>query len=370
MITTRRRRGGAALTTAIAGIALVLSGCGSDQPAAGSGATTTPAATTAASSSAGTSSDSPATSGTTSAATSDATSTSESAGSATRTVQAGNGSIEIPADPQRVVTIGNTTLPFIDMGGEPVGVTEESASDIGLIPEAQQAAYAAATNLGTSGDQVDMEQLAGLEPDLILVQLPDSEFEQIEKQLTSIAPTVFWGLDVEWKELADGLAEAGDVTDGLDEQKDAFATKLASIEETYPEIIADTSFVNVDRWSNSDPGTFAVSDIGCVEIAQGDIGMNFPQAAEGADPLAWASLSFEQIAELADYDVITYPVDAEGKPKEAFQAVVDSNTWKALPAVASGRALGLFCPGNNSYGPVLQYLDSLDAALASLPAQG
>ncbi len=48
--------------------------------------------------------------------------------------------------------------------------------------------------------------------------------------------------------------------------------------------------------------------------------------------------------------------------------VVETNTWTALPAVNSGRALGVFCPGNNSYGPVSRrYLDSLDSALATSP---
>jgi iron complex transport system substrate-binding protein len=96
--------------------------------------------------------------------------------------------------------------------------------------------------------------------------------------------------------------------------------------------------------------------------------MNFPKAADGADPLAWTSLSFEQIRELSTYDVITYPVDGEGRPTEPFAPVVETNTWKALPAVNSGHALGVFCPGNNSYGSVIRYLDSLDGALATLPA--
>jgi iron complex transport system substrate-binding protein len=67
--------------------------------------------------------------------------------------------------------------------------------------------------------------------------------------------------------------------------------------------------------------------------------------------------------------VITYPVDAEGEPTEPFVPVVETNTWNALPAVSSGHALGVFCPGNNSYGAVLQYLESLDSALATLPAE-
>lgn len=293
----------------------------------------------------------------------------DSTANETRTVTADNGSVKVPANPERVATIGNTTLPFIDLGGKPIGVTAESDSDVARLPEDQQATYASAEILAASADEVDLEELARLKPDLILVQIPDAEFEAIETQLEAIAPTVFYGLDVEWKALADGVAEAGNVADSLSEQKAEFEGKVAKIKETYAATIAGTSFVDISRGSFSDPGTFYIADIGCSEIARDEVGLNLPEAPEGEDPLAYESLSFEQLGELSKYDVVTYPVDVEGQPTVDFLPVVETNTWKALPAVISGQALGVFCPGNNSYGAVNRYLESLDSALAMLPAK-
>ncbi|MET0448155.1 MAG: ABC transporter substrate-binding protein [Aeromicrobium sp.] len=353
------RRRSASLAAVVLSAAVALAACGSDDDSAADTTGSGPAATT---------SDTTAETTGATATESTAPTTGDPTGD-TRSVEADNGTIEVPAAPLRIATIGNTTLPFIDLGGTPVALTAESDSDVEKLPADQQATYASATILAASADEVDMEQLASLEPDLILVQIPDAEFELIAPQLEAIAPTVYFGLDREWKALADGVAEAGDLTDALSEQKAAFEARLAEIQETYSGIIADTSFVDINRWSSSDPGTFAIADIGCSEIARDEVGMDLPEAAEGDDPLAWTSLSFEQLGELSEYDVITYPVDAEGQPTEPFVPVVETNTWQALPAVTTGHALGVFCPGNNSYGAVLQYLDSLDGALAKLPAQ-
>ncbi|MFJ5263346.1 ABC transporter substrate-binding protein [Streptomyces sp. NPDC088387] len=287
----------------------------------------------------------------------------------TRSIKAENGTIKVPVDPQRIVTIGNTNLPFIDLGGKPVGVTEASDSDLDVLPKEQRAAYEAAEVVGGTGGEVDLEKLAALKPDLILVQFSATDWDKVGKRLETIAPTVSWGLDTEWKTFADAIAEAGNVADELSRHKAEFKEKVAKIQKNYGSVINGTSFVDVSRGTWNDPGTFYIADIGCSEIARDDIGLDLPKAAEGKDPLAYEALPFEQISELSKYDVITYSVDADGRPTEPFESVVTTNTWKALPAVRSDRALGVFCPGNNSYGPVNRYLDSLDSALATLPGK-
>ncbi len=326
MTLTPRRRRGAALAAALLSATLVLTACGSDGDDTGDAATAP----------------------------------------STRTITADNGTFEVPADPQRVVTIGNTSQPYVDMGGTPVGASPYYAFD--LLPEDQQAVFEASVDLGE--EEVDLEQVASLEPDLILVQMDAAGFAKIETELQAIAPTAFWGLDTEWKAFAADIAEAANVGDRLGEQTAEFEERVSGIQEDHADLIAGTSFVDVSRGDWSDPGTFFIADIGCSEIARDDVGLDLPAAAEGADPLAYENLPFEQIAGLAEYDVITYPVDAEGQPTEAFEPVLATNTWKALPAVEAGRAVGVFCPGNGSYGQVNRYLESLDNALATIPAEG
>jgi iron complex transport system substrate-binding protein len=281
----------------------------------------------------------------------------------THTVEADNGTIEVPVDPQRVATLGRAGLPFIVLGGKPVGVTAQSDGDIApLLPE-QQAAYRAATIVGARASEADLEALAALAPDLILFSAPDSDFEQMQAHLNAIAPTVFLSFQTDWNVRLDALAAATNRTAVLDAQKAEWRRGVAAFREKYSEFLASTSFAEADRWASQEGGVFVLNWSICSEVARADLGLDIADLGEGGE-----QLSFEQIGELAAYDVILYPVDHEGNVPARFAPVMETNAWKALPAVQSGRALGAYCNGDRSYQFALQYLDSLDRALATLPA--
>jgi iron complex transport system substrate-binding protein len=319
---TLLRRRGAALAAAILSAALVLTGCGSDGNDSG-----------------------------------------DTAGE-TRTVKADNGSIEVPTDPQRVVAIGNATLPFIDVGGKPVGVTfSPGTPTLETVPKEYRATFEAATDLGPSGSEVDLEKLASLKPDLILAVFLQDDFDQVGEQLQSIAPTVFYNNTTEWRTTAAGIAGASNEADALDDKVAEFEKRLTNIKQTYAEIIEDSTFVAVNRYASSEAGTIAIDSMGCEEILKEDVGLDLNNLSSAE------SLSFEQVGELSEYDVVLYPVDDEDQALEPFAPVVATNSWQALPAVKSGYALGVFCPTSLSYGGVAQYLDSFETALATLAAK-
>ncbi len=112
-----------------------------------------------------------------------------------------------PRRPQRVATIGNTTLPFIDLGGE----AGRRHGGVGLrrrrrCPRTQQATCTRQPRSSRPAPtRSTSRQLAGLTPDLILVQVPSSDRVRADRR-SSWRPSprpCSTGSTLEWKALAD-----------------------------------------------------------------------------------------------------------------------------------------------------------------------
>lgn len=278
----------------------------------------------------------------------------------THKVEADNGTIEVPADPQRIAVLGNAVVSYLDLGGEPIAVTNLGSSELSQLPSDQQAAYEAATNIGDGGEG-DLEKLAALKPDLIVIAFPDFAYEEIKDKLDSIAPTVWLGFDSDWKFRAAALAEATNKMDAFNEQKEDYDDLVAQIQQDYGDALKNTQIVEAYRWDGQDPATFGINNSLCAEIARDEGIIDFAPATEEA--------SVEQISSLSEYDLILYSGTSDGQPTEAMTPLLEANAWKALPAVQSGHAQPVYCPIGRSFGFMTQYLEGLERTLASsLPA--
>lgn len=295
----------------------------------------------------------------------------------TRQFEADNGTIEIPVDPQRIVALGSAAT-FLSIGMEPVGMPRASERELAwLSPEQKEINEAAAD----TGDDVDYETVASLEPDLIVVYEPSHVLPGYnEERLKSVAPTVYITLDTaDWKTQVERLVDAVGEIDNFNADKAEYETLVAEIEDEYADLLDSTSFVVLNRFSGGTGPTgsaeffWEYADSFCTNYL-GDVGMKIlpenPQVEEVGD--TGLNVSIEQLSDTAaDADALIYPLGADGSVKPLFAELQDSNIWQSLPQVQDGRAIGVQCNSTaHTYSTKIPSLESLKEALATLSEAG
>lgn len=230
------RRAAVLLSAALAG-ALVLTGCGSDAKDSGKDAD----------------------------------------GAATRKVTDARGrSVEVPAAPKKVVTLSEPTLDAaVALGVRPIGATAgrgQQGVPTYLADQARSAQVVATVA------EPDLEKLAALRPDLILLDETTGSKRVLDK-LRSIAPTVLTAeLNEDWKKAftatADALNKASKARQVLrDFDADVAATKA--------KLGANAGAVtSVVRWQNGAPSVVGKGK-GHVGATLGALGLKRPADQQG-----------------------------------------------------------------------------------------
>lgn len=242
-----------------------------------------------------------------------------------RTVTHAMGTTEIPARPERVVVLDTGELDSVlSLGITPVGmVTTEGASP---VPTYLEDRVRGVEPVGTILE-VNLEAIAALEPDLILGN--QNKAEKLYPQLSEIAPTV---LSIRpgypWKENFMLMSEALGMENEATEIMNSYADSVEQLRESVP---GDPT-VSLVRFMPDRLRLYA--DKSLIGVILQDAGLARPQNQQ-LDDLA-VEISPENISE-ADGSVIFY--SSYGSPDATGEsAVVDSAGWKALPAVAEGKA--------------------------------
>lgn len=290
----------------------------------------------------------------------------------TRLFEADNGTIEIPVEPERVVALAGAVRYLLEFGVEPVGVSTETDDNLRWLTDDEAAVYEAATNVG-SGAELDYERIASLEPDLIVLIVPGHAWGNYDDaRFQSIAPTVYLQFSTAaWKEVGERGADAVGRAEVFTEQKAAYEQAADEIRQTYGDLLDSMTFAVVNRWPSSQEGMYTREYAAsyCAVYAV-EAGLDIPGSPSADVTGPFEAMSMERLSDLDEVDAIIYPLDADGTPKDEFLPVLESNAWQTLPAVTSGRALGVGCANTLSYANGLRNLESLDQALSTLPEAG
>ncbi|MDQ0113856.1 ABC transporter substrate-binding protein [Paenibacillus harenae] len=265
----------------------------------------------------------------------------------TVTFKAGNGDIQVPKNPQRIVdTTAFYTGYFVALGAPLVGAPERALTNPYLEGKVD--------GVESLGDEPSPEQILALNPDLIIAY---TGTEGLDK-LAEIAPVVA----VEYGKLhyKDQMLDFGKLT-GKEAKAKAWVEEWEKkINELKPQVQAAVGDKTVSILNPYSKGLYVFGhNFGRGgEIIYGEFGLKAPPEAqkESIDSgTGWASISLEKLPDFAGDIVFTCPWSGDtSDPK----IVYDNAIWTSLPAVKAGNVFQLNPAADTYNDPV-----SLEAQL-------
>ena len=297
-------------------------------------------------------------------AASDAGASNGPAASGPKVVEATNGKITVPADVKRIVSVSYATGALLDLGVQPVGTsTIDDNNPMELLPSQTDAAKKIEP-IG-SGIEVNIEKVASLDPDLIIVE-GATAFDWGVKKLEGIAPTLYFGIDtpVDLLNAQEKIATAVGKDAEFEKLKSDYEAKAAKIKTDY------AAKLNSVKWtiaSSYGGGEFLV-DTGTSWVGRvlTDAGASFSQASSDTKEHE-VTYSTEKLDVLADADVILVPrTAATGEVPQDTKDLDKQPSWQNLKAVKAGKVLPVTYATTDRYGTSIDVLDQIESILKGL----
>ncbi len=251
-------------------------------------------------------------------------------GRETRTVTHALGTTEVPANPQRVASLNPITTDHLVALGVPLAaIATYNGSDFTSY-EYMADMLADVPIIGTFTEP-NQELLVQIKPDLIIGR--DQELEQTYATISQIAPTV---AIADQSDVRTWLRQVAVVV-GRDEQAERlisdYETRAAAARAAIAEAVGNASAVFL-RVQPDEIRVYNDQRLGG-PILYNDLGLRQPAfVAAIPDDTTFASISLEQISQLADADhIFLLDQSREGEAAPVFA----SPLWQQLPAVQAGR---------------------------------
>ncbi len=262
--------------------------------------------------------------------------------------------------PTRIATLDPfSTYNLFDLGLEPVVVQDGLE---GVINPTYAARYAAVPK-GGAYFELNLEAIAAEEPELILASSGQAEFEA---ELAKIATTVLITATTSstWRQAAGEVADAVARTSELAALEEKYETRAAEIKADRAAVLSELKWVMV--WQGKTEGFSIRSRLSNGGQVLDLAGVQWIEATEQADGDKDTPLSWEDIGQLADADVICLPGSTSGTPNEQTAFIQEQTVFTNLDAVKNNRVFVFDYMTPGSYLNATQLLDELETALAEL----
>ena len=255
------------------------------------------------------------------------------------TVEHALGQTQVPAPPERIVTVGLTEQDTVlALGLTPVGVTEwYGEQPFATFPWAQDELGDAEPEVLSQADGLQYERIAGLQPDLILglnAGLDDESYGR----LAQIAPTIAHPPGAEgyfsaWRDqvrlIGQAVGRSGEAEAVIGEIDDLFAEAA----EEHPEF-EGTSVVFLQNAYHE--GQAIAYQEGLSTDFLTDLGFTIPEVLDGyvgAEEASQAFIPLERLNVLDDADVLLWGTE---NPEDRA-ALEEEAVYQALEEVEEGR---------------------------------
>lgn len=289
----------------------------------------------------------------------------------TRVFDAQSGTVEIPAEPQRIVACGYAVLPLLQAEANLAAICEWNTDD---MTASELAVYDALPKVGPARDasSINKEAIAAAEPDLIILGFPQRAAAVVDMEgLSLIAPVILHGPQTaaDWRTLGEEYADAANVVGEYETTKLAYDERVAEIRATYGEALDGVVFAGVClTCPGADGEVFREYASSYTTNTFDDLGLSFPGEPSNPQVAFGEWLSIELLADsLHEVDVIVYGVGPGGQVPADAQTLLDSAVWQSIPAVAAGNVIPVEHSDAATYRTAILALDSIEAGLAALP---
>ena len=284
----------------------------------------------------------------------------------TITVEDMKGSVEIPADPQRIVDVSGSADELIILGEPFIASANTSMYDGVTVPVYLQD-YFTENNIETVGNysgavgDLNLEKIAELKPDLIIMNI---RHEKVYEQLQAIAPTVMIDDDinyVNWRGRFQQLGKWFGKEDVVTQWLADYDAKAAELAEKVKAVVGDETVAVIEANSVHFGSYYVYRTGGPGELVYDDLKLT---PSSGVPEDVWGEVVDAEYFSQIDADHIFFFSD-DGQVGDT----ADSPAWQNLKAIQNGNVyLGLNdLQYDMSYTPngKLIYMEKLANAIIS-----